>query len=93
MGKDIEITDIDTALRIYYQKPEIGCKEIKELFNVTSSTTISKLKNAARDKMSEKNIKTFGQYSVNTEAAYEAWGIDVENLTRRRKKLKELGLA
>lgn len=93
MAKDICISNIDTALRIYYEKPEIGCSEIRELFNVTSSTTISKLKNMARDEMLRSNIKTFGNYSVDTEAAYRAWCIDIESLEKRRVKLKKLGLA
>lgn len=92
MAKDICISNIDTALRIYYEKPEIGCREIRELFNITSSATVSKLKDMARDEMLESNIKTFGRHSVNTEAAYRAWHIDIEALEKRRAKLKKLGL-
>jgi len=38
------ITSIENALKIYYENAEIGNKEIKELFGVRSSTTISRLK-------------------------------------------------
>jgi hypothetical protein len=41
-----KITDIETALYIYYGNPEIGNKEIISLFGKHSPTTISRLKKA-----------------------------------------------
>lgn len=85
--------DIDTALRIYYTYPEIGNKEIKELFGKIGPNTITKYKKAVQEVQAEREQLTAQSYTVNTELAYEVWGIDVDDLERRRKKLKELGLS
>ena len=42
--------------------------------------------------MAEDNVYTYGMYKINTECAYKAWGINVEDLEKRRNKLKKLGL-
>lgn len=86
------ITSIDTALRIYYTYPEIGNKEIKELFGIKDSNTVCRYKKAVQAAQTERETKTSRMFSVNTEVAYEVWGIDVVGLEKRRKKLKELGL-
>ena len=85
-----KIADIDTALYIYYRYPEIGNKEIKELFGGLGSATLTKYKKAVQIKQ---NVKTSQLYTINTEMAYEVWGIDVAELEKRRDKLKKLGLS
>ena len=40
----------------------------------------------------EKGQKPFDFFTVSTATAYEAWGIDVEDLEKRRNKLKKLNL-
>ncbi len=87
------ITSIDTALRIYYTYPEIGSKEIKELFGVKDNNTVSRYKKAVQEVQTERGVLTSQMYTVNTEVAYDVWGIDVPGLEKRRKKLKELGLS
>ena len=42
--------------------------------------------------MIKRNMPTFHQYRINTVIAYDVWGIDITDLERRRKKLKELSL-
>ena len=84
--------DINTALRIYYTYPEISNKEIKELFGELGGSTISNYKKAVRDVQVERNVKTSQRNTVNTEVAYDVWGIDVKDLERRRDKLMLLGL-
>jgi len=55
-----KITGIDNALKIYYENSEIGNKEIKNLFAVRSSATISRLKKLVnidlRVKSSQKKV-------------------------------------
>jgi len=85
-----QITSIDVALKIYYEKAEIGNKEIRELFDVRSTATLSRLKKLIKAVMIERNIPTFSDYKVNTRIAYEVWGIDVADLEERRKKIQEL---
>lgn len=95
MGTRLRLkADINTILRIYYENPELGTAEIKELFGNIAPSTITKLRNDARAETArqEKKILTFGSYTVNTEMAFKAWHIDVEDLERRRQKLQKLNL-
>ena len=87
------IADIDTALYIYYRYPEIVNKEIKELFDGLGSATLTKYKKAVQEEQIKQNVKTSQLYTINTEMAYEVWGIDVAELEKRRDKLKKLGLS
>ena len=87
------ITDIDTALYINYRYPEIGNKEIKELFGGLGSAALTKYKKAVQGEQIKQNVKTSQLYTINTEVAYEVWGIDVAELEKRRDKLKKLGLS
>ncbi|MCI5892915.1 MAG: hypothetical protein MRZ66_05895 [Clostridiales bacterium] len=92
MAIRIKIVSLDTAIRIYYENPEIGNAEIGELFGTKSSSTIKNLKKKAQDLMITREKKSFWPYTVNTAIAYEAWGLDIEDLERRRTKLKKFGL-
>ena len=87
------IKDIDNAIFIYYNYPEIGSSQIIELFGHKSKSTINKLKKTAKALMIERNIHAHSLYCVNTAIAYEVWGIDVKDHEKRRKKLQELKLA
>ena len=87
-----QITDIDTAISIYYHYPEISTKEIAQLFTKHSKTTINRLKKIAQKNMVENDVYSLGMYKINTACAYRAWGIDVDDLEKRRSKLQRLGL-
>ena len=87
------IVDMKAAIRIYYQHPEIGNNEIKEIFGENiSPSTISYYKKAVRAEAAKRGVFTNVAHSVNTELAYEVWGIDIADLERRINKLKELGV-
>lgn len=86
------IISIENALKIYYENAEIGNKEIKLLFGKRSSATISRLKNLVKIEMIKREIPTFNVYRVNTAIAYDVWGIDINDLENRMKKIKELSL-
>jgi len=86
------ITSIENALTIYYNYSEIGNKEITALFGRRSSATISKLKRLAKNEMIKRGVCSYGANKVNTQIAYKEWGIDVSDLEKRNKKLKELNL-
>ena len=87
------ITSIDTALRIYYTYPEIGNKEIRELFGGLGNSTIAAYKRAVQKEQAESGVLTSQAYTINTEVAFKVWGIDVADLEKRRDKLKKLGLS
>ena len=87
------ITDIETALRIYYRYPEIDNSRIRELFGKISSGTQAKYKRAVMAEQAARNVKTMQMNAVNTKVAYEVWGIDVDDLEKRLEKLQKLNLA
>ena len=86
------VTSIDTALFIYYRNPEIGTKEMTELFTRHSKSTINRLKKLVYKQMLKDDVCVHGMYKLNTKSAYKAWGIDVADLENRRNKLLELAL-
>ena len=86
------ITSIENALKIYYENVEIGNKEIIFLFGNHSSATISKLKKCVKQEMNKKGISNYCANKVNTEVAYEVWGLDINNLKTRFKELSILDL-
>lgn len=86
-----QISSIDTALRIYYQYSELQTPQIIELFDIKGSAAAARYKKAVIDEQLKRGVKSFIQGSVNTRLAYEVWGIDVDDLEQRRKKLVELG--
>ncbi|MDR2571238.1 MAG: hypothetical protein LBD23_13260 [Oscillospiraceae bacterium] len=87
-----QITSIDNTLKIYYENAEIGNKEIRYLFGNRSSATISRLKKQVKNEMVKRDIPIFGANKVNTSIAFDTWGIDIQDLEKRMKKIKELNL-
>ena len=86
------ITNIDNALRIFYNYSEIGNREIGTLFGKLSSATVSRLKKAVKSEMDNRDMYSYGMHKVNTGVAFDVWGINVDDLERRRNKLKALEL-
>ena len=87
-----QITSIDNALKIYYSHSELGNKEISSLFGRLSSATTAKLKKLAKNEMMNREVLSYGMHKVNTTVAYNVWGIDINDLEKRHKKLKTLEL-
>ena len=87
-----QITSIDNALRVYYNHAEIGNKEMTVLFGKRSATTISNLKKMVKSEMNKRAICSYGANMINTAISYEVWGIDVDDMERRRAKIKKLDL-
>ena len=87
-----QIASIDSALKVYYTHSELGNKEITALFGKRSSATICRLKRIVKDEMSARDICSYGANKVNTTVAFDVWGLDVKDLEKRMKKIKELNL-
>lgn len=87
----ITIKDLKTCLRIFYTYPEIGNSEIMQLFGVGSGTATN-LKKPVRIEQIKENVMVLDKHCVNTEVAFKVWGIDVDDIERRVKKLEKLGL-
>ena len=91
--KIMQIKDLATAIRIYYEKPELTNQDIRELFNSNlSEYMLQKLKKKAGIKMAEKKVPRWSVCTVNTECAYEAWGLNITDLEKRYAKLQKLGM-
>ena len=86
------ITDIDTALRLYYEKDELDNKDIAALFKGIAPSTVCNMKKEVLAEMDKEKTPRFRYHTVNTEIAYRVWGINVESLEKRRAKLIKLGL-
>ncbi len=87
-----QVADVDTAIRLYYSKTEIGNADIKKLFGNLGQARISKLKQLVISEMRERDTVRYNALCVNTEVAYDVWGINIDKLTAGRKKLQQLGL-
>lgn len=87
-----QIVDISTAIRLYYTRIELSNSDIRELFGSIGSSRIVQLKNLAKKRMIERNRPYYNAMYVNTEDAFEAWGLDIGELERRYAKLRKMGL-
>jgi hypothetical protein len=87
-----QLVDLREAIRIYYTKRELRNADIRTLFGEIGTARLSKLKDLARDAMRESNVPTLDDMAVNTDCAFQAWGIDITTLEKNFSKLKKLGL-
>lgn len=78
--------DIKTAVEIYDRNVEIGNAEIFKLFGAGKQKT-AQLKNAVKAVMKARDIKTMMPHNIDTETAYEVWGI---NINRYRQRLRQI---
>lgn len=84
-----QLSSIEFAIKLYYEKIEIGNKDISELFNINSSSTICRIKKMAKAKMIAESTPIWNSVFVNTRVAYTAWGLDIKDLELRYNKLKK----
>ena len=85
------LKDIPTAIRIYYKKHELTTSDIIELFGCCAPTA-KKMKDMARELMGERDVPNWNALAVNTDCAFEAWGLNINDLERRYKKLLKYGM-
>lgn len=85
------IKSVETAVRIYYAYPQMGNKQIVELFGSIGHSRITALKELAQGLTRERNGMLRDERSVKTSDAYEAWGLDIGELERNLRKLQKLG--
>ena len=87
-----QIASVEIAVRLYYERIFLSNKDIQTLFPGIGCDTVQKLKKLARAKASEQNKMQYNSYTVMTESAYQAWGLDIDQLERRLTKLRKLGI-
>lgn len=84
-----QIKNIKDAIVMYYEKIELMPRDIIALFGCAPSTA-TRLKKAAMEYIIEHNIPRWNACAVNTKAAFEAWGLDIDDLEKRYNKLKKM---
>ena len=84
------LSDIETALRIYYTRTQLNSSDIRKLFGKIGNNRVVKLKNIVRARMREKGIPCLSATLVHTQTAFEAWGINISALERNYEKLLAL---
>lgn len=83
-----QVINPEEALRCYYLFTEIGTKQIRAMFGNLGSARISKMKKLVREVMTEQKVLVYDATAVNTEIAFDVWGINVKKLEKylRRKE-------
>ncbi len=84
------VTDINFAVQIYYERIELTNADIAKLFGVKSSKTVATLKKPVREEMAKRSILPWNSNCVNTEVAFDVWGLNINDLERRREKILKL---
>lgn len=85
------LASIAEAVAMYYQRIELSNRDIQTLFGgKIGKSTVQKLKAKAREEMANNNTPVWNSMKVNTEDAFKAWGLDIDDLERRLKKLEKL---
>lgn len=83
-----QLSDIALAVELYYSRIDLSNSDIKRLFGGVSANKISSLKKLADAQRREKGMASWDPRRVNTMCAFEAWGLDIEDLERRLKALR-----
>ena len=83
--------DVELAVKIYYEKISLKNADIKNLFGVTSNKTVARYKNEVIEYFAQGEINPVHRdNTLDTWRAFEAWGIDINELEKRLKKLQKL---
>lgn len=87
-----ELGSIKVAVEMYWKKPALRNADIHMLFPNIGKDTVQRLKKLARERTNELKKMQWSSTTVLTEDAFEAWGLNIENLEKRYSKLKRLGV-
>lgn len=77
-----QVINPEEALKCYYLFTEIGTKQIRTMFGNLGSARISKMKKLVREVMTEQKVLVYDATAVNTEIAFDVWGINVKKLEK-----------
>lgn len=85
--------NIPVAVRYYYEKISLNNKDIKKIFNVTADTTAIKKKREVVEYFAGTDENPIHSLTnrLDTWRAFEAWGLDINELEKRLKKLRQYG--
>lgn len=87
-----QVADLEVAVELYYSKNELSPADICRLFGCCHSTA-RLLRRRGREQMEIDHVPTWNPKYVNTEAAYQSWGLDIKKLEAGLSRLRRLKLA
>ena len=83
--------NIEFAVTLYYERIWLESSDINQLFNISSSSTLAKYRNEVIEYFKDKDISPVHRNNkLDTWLAYEAWGLNIENLEKRLRKLQKI---
>lgn len=85
------VASIRGAVEIYYQYNDLRTPDIMQLFGC-SSTKARQLKKPVMAVMRERGIMMRTSGCVDTETAFEIWGLDIKALERKAERAEKLGI-
>lgn len=88
--KHLSPPNIEKLARTYYEKTELGNKDIQELFGGISISTVKSLKQPVVEEMIKNGIHTFRPYNIDTITAYKVWGFEIDKIIEKLTALKKL---
>lgn len=82
--------NIEAALELYYSQNELSNTNIKQIFGCSNSG-VNKLKRKVWEKMAEENVRplVFDSKNLNVEYAFRVWGLNVDELEKKYKRLQK----
>ena len=93
MAKCCQAIDIEIAVRMYYERISLSCTDRQKLFNIKSSATVAKYRREVIEYFADKDVSPLHRNNkLDTYRAYEAWGLDINDLEKRLQKLRKLNL-
>jgi hypothetical protein len=82
--------DLRLLIEIFYTMDELSTEDIKKIFPGCSLSFLNKKKLEARKQMAEENSMAWSNHCVKTTSAFNAWGINIEEIETKALKLKAL---
>lgn len=91
-----KLNNLETVLTVYYSNLTLGNKELDLIFKPQkgekmANETKTRLKSAVNKHLLKENKTIYCASEVPTKIAFEVWGIDINDIEKSFKKLKELG--
>ena len=90
MPRPRPVVNIDAAVRLYYERIELSTADIKEIWGISSSKTAGKYRDKVREEMVKRGKEPYDVNCVNTDIAFEVWGLSIKDLEYRRARLQKL---
>ena len=81
--------NIDAAIELYYSQNELSNRDIKKIFGCGDTYAVN-LKKAVLEKAPKEDVPpvVFDAKNVNCEYAFAVWGLDIDELVKKYKKLQ-----